>query len=93
MLLTILAAAATGLASAPAAPAPTDMNSFRDQADAGKCERSVFRHADGKQALRPRRFTELPPGRLELAVYREVAGCPIPAVVREEFGARPLPAQ
>ena len=38
MLLTILAAAATGLASAPAAPAPTDMNSFRDQADAGNCE-------------------------------------------------------
>ena len=30
-----------------------------------------------------RRLDQLPPGRLELTVLREVDGCPIPAVLRE----------
>jgi hypothetical protein len=31
----------------------------------------------------------MPPGRLELAVLREVDGCPIPAVVRESWSGKP----
>ena len=36
-----------------------------------------------------RRLDQLPPGRLELTVQREVDGCPIPAVLREGIGGRP----
>jgi hypothetical protein len=40
------------------------------------------------EALPNRRLDELPPGRLELAVVREVERCPIPAVLRENIGRR-----
>jgi hypothetical protein len=34
------------------------------------------------------RLDQTPPGRLELAVVREVERCPIPAVLRENIGRR-----
>ena len=46
---------------------------------------------DPVRTLRPRTLDELPPGRLELTVLREVDGCPIPAVLREGIGAAPAP--
>ena len=36
-----------------------------------------------------RRLDQLPPGRLELTVQREVDGCPIPAILREGISGRP----
>jgi hypothetical protein len=39
-----------------------------------------------RKNVRPQRLDQLPPGRLELTVMREVDGCPIPAVVREGIG-------
>ena len=41
------------------------------------------------RGARARRLDELPPGRLEYAVFREVDGCAIPAVVHENIGGRP----
>lgn len=38
-----------------------------------------------RKSVRPQRLDELPPGRLEHSVFRQVDGCPIPAVVREQF--------
>jgi len=42
---------------------------------------------DPTETVRPRTLDELPPGRLELTVLRQVDGCPIPAVLRERIGA------
>ncbi len=84
MLLTILLAALS-LAPVPspggatAAPLPMKM---RDCPEA-----RTYQAEEGPNRLLPRRLDELPPGRLELAVLREVAGCPIPAVLREGLGA------
>ena len=39
-----------------------------------------------RKSVRPQRLDELPPGRLEHSVFRQVDGCPIPAVVREDVG-------
>ncbi len=39
-----------------------------------------------RKSVRPQRLDELPPGRLEHSVFRQVDGCPIPAVVREGVG-------
>lgn len=38
----------------------------------------------------PRKLGELPPGQLEYAVLRQIAGCPIPAVIRSGIGSRPV---
>ena len=46
---------------------------------------------DPSRTIRPRTLDELPPGRLEHTVLREVDGCPIPAVLREGIGAAPAP--
>jgi len=48
-----------------------------------KCPDARLRRADRGVPARPRRLGELPPGRLELTVWRRIAGCPIPAVLRE----------
>ena len=39
-----------------------------------------------RKGVRPQRLDRLPPGRLEYGVFRQVDGCPIPAVVREGVG-------
>ena len=55
-----------------------------------ECAGPSARMADQKgQGPRARRLDELPQGRLEFAVFREVGGCPIPAVVHEQAGATP----
>jgi hypothetical protein len=38
-----------------------------------------------------RRLDQLPPGRLDLAVMRQVNGCPQPVTVREGYGALSRP--
>ena len=90
MLLTILLAA---IQMMPAPVVPTVEPDFppyvRGLAAGAKCPRATVRQAEGRETLRPRRFNELPPGRLELAVMREVDGCPIPAVLQEGIGGSP----
>lgn len=45
----------------------------------------AYRQAKG-QVLRPQLLGELPPGDLHLTVQREVNGCPVPTVVRQNIG-------
>jgi hypothetical protein len=72
LLLTLSAAAATP----SALPAKTP-----------KCARADVTLARPADA-RARRLDQLPPGRLELTVLREIDRCPIPAVLREGIGGR-----
>ncbi len=39
-----------------------------------------------RKNVRPQRLDRLPPGRLEHSVFRQVDGCPIPAVLRDGIG-------
>ena len=56
------------------------------------CPNPATRHAeDDDRGVRARRLDELPPGRLEYAVFREVGGCAIPAVVHENIGRQGEP--
>jgi hypothetical protein len=90
MLLTILLAALQALPSPTAATTPSDFRPYvRGVAASAKCQPATVRHAEGGEPLRPRRFNELPSGRLELAVFRQFDNCPIPAVVREGIGGAP----
>ena len=50
-----------------------------------QCERAKVHYTDSAEAVRPRKLTELPPGNLQLAVHREVDGCPVPVIVRYNF--------
>jgi hypothetical protein len=88
MLVTIFAAAAFAAAQAPAAIFPPREPPAAARDTAADCPSMAPRLADEDWASRsrPRRLIELPPGRLELAVHREVDGCPIPAVLREGLG-------
>ena len=55
---------------------------------AGECpEARSYYAGKSPSAATARRLDQLPPGRLELTVLREVNGCPIPAVIREGMGA------
>lgn len=95
MLLTVLLAAIQMLA-APLGPAASATEPVPHAGGVGqgvKCPHATVRQADDGRTLRPRRFNELPPGRLELAVLREVDGCPIPAVLQENIGGGPAPAR
>ena len=90
LLLTVLLAA---IQLAAAHPAPPPQGHFHAQPSApgtsGKrCRDDVLRYAGQGQPPLARRLDELPPGRLELTVYREVGGCPIPAVLQEGIGGR-----
>jgi hypothetical protein len=42
---------------------------------------------DAPGMVEARRLDQLPPGRLDLAVMREVGGCPQPVTIREGYGA------
>ena len=88
MLLTLLLAAIQLLPAAPAAPtAQPELRPSVGGVGAGpKCPRATVHQATQGDVPRPRRFNELPAGRLELAVLREFDGCPIPAVLQEGIG-------
>ena len=75
------------LAAAPGA-LPTSFTGPRQGLAAADCP-SARRHEAGRspRPMRPQRLTELPPGRLELAVLREIDHCPVSAVLREGVGA------
>ncbi|WP_114952711.1 hypothetical protein [Sphingosinicella terrae] len=83
MLLTILFAALPAVAAA-SAPVPEALAGAAAQAD--KCPDLRPRPVGPADDAQPRRLGDLPPGRLELTVHREVDGCPIPAVLREGIG-------
>jgi hypothetical protein len=75
-----LVVAPTPAVAAPDAPkAPT----------AEHCPRTAHYYAyrDGKP-LQPRKLTELPPANAYSAVYRRIAGCEVPVVVRYGVGRR-----
>ena len=61
-----------------------------------KCPNATSWFAGQSRGADARRLDQLPPGRLELTVLREVDGCPIPAVLREGISSwpseRPEPA-
>ena len=97
MLVTLFAAAAfAAAAQAPAAIFPPREPPTAVADAAADCPSLAPRYADGEDWIarsRPRRLIELPPGRLELAVHREVDGCPIPAVLREGIGGSRAPSE
>lgn len=69
--------------AASAAPATPSL-----EADAPKrCVRPSTQMATVlRKNVAPRRLDQLPPGRLELTVMREIDNCPIPAVLRDNIG-------
>jgi hypothetical protein len=87
MLLLVFFAAVPLLDPAPPQPAPGPSPGDAAQA-ASKCPDLRPRLVQRHDSLGLQRLIELPPGRLELAVHREVDGCPIPAVLREGIGGR-----
>ena len=97
MLSMILLAAST-LTSAQAALPPASSAGSLPSRVIGtvgreECPSASVRIIDeSRKGLRARRLGELPPGQLELSVLREVDGCPIPAVVREDLGEPLNPA-
>ena len=84
----LFAVATLSVAAAPAAPSAGQ--DVRAPAESAKgCVRPRTRHASIlRKPVRPERLIDLPPGRLELTVVREIDGCPLPAVLREGIGAR-----
>ena len=54
-----------------------------------KCPNARSYFAADSRGAEARRLDQLPPGRLELTVVREVGGCPIPAVLREGISGWP----
>ena len=57
--------------------------------DAAKCEgRPDVHQARPRTPAQPRRLDQLPPGNLELAVWRQIYRCRVPAIVRHDV-ARP----
>ncbi len=51
-----------------------------------ECPDAKLQMAQRTVRVAPQRLIDLPPGRLELTVMRQVDGCPIPAVLREGLG-------
>ena len=87
MLLTVLLAA---VSAAPAVSLPLRPMDQPVSVDQRECPNArTYQAADGVSRPRAWRLDELPPGRLELSVLRQVNGCPIPAVVREGIGGNP----
>ena len=89
IVLAVFVSAASSAAAPPASPsAPAAAPAPAQTPGTGAPCRfdDLRRHADGA-SVRPRRLDELPPGDLQLAVYREVDGCMEPVIVRHDFGA------
>jgi len=78
LLVTLLAAAPLSSPLQPASRSPQD----------GKCPNARSYFTGDSRSAEARRLDQLPPGRLELTVLREVDGCPIPAVLREGISGR-----
>jgi len=57
------------------------------------CARPDVHQARPAAPIRPRTLIELPPGNLELAVYRQIDGCQTPVIVRQNVGAVSGPAR
>lgn len=73
---------ALSLCSAPAA-------ALESRQDAAKCHaRADLHQARRADPGRPRRLDRLPPGNLELSVWREIDRCPVPAIVRYDVAPR-----
>jgi hypothetical protein len=82
LILTPLAAADSASLE-PAQPFLTATGATPDRCDPhGRVQRT-----DAPQAMRAVPLTELPPGNLDLAVMRQVGGCPEPVTIRQNFGA------
>jgi hypothetical protein len=93
-----LALAPAALAAAPAESPALARNEvirpFPSTGEARDCPNPQTQFAvDRSGDLRARRLDELPQGRLEYAVHREVDGCAIPAVVREGIGGSAAPEE
>ena len=76
-------------AGAPAAPAPSSVPRNGDirPTPPDRCRSDAPRAADFAGTVAAQRLDRLPAGNLDLAVMREVDGCPEPVTVREGYGA------
>lgn len=76
-------------ASAPAAPAPSSVPRNGDirLTSPDHCRADAPRVADSPGTVAAQRLDQLPAGNLDLAVMREVGGCPEPVTIREGYGA------
>ena len=72
---------ALSLCAGPAAAQPTPPAGL-------KCQRPDAHQANRGASAQPRRLDQLPPGNLELAVWREIDRCQVPAIVRYNVEAR-----
>ncbi|MEA3012252.1 MAG: hypothetical protein QOD42_797 [Sphingomonadales bacterium] len=83
-------------AGAPAAPSSAPRNGAIRLTPADRCRSDAPRVADSPGTVAAQRLDQLPAGNLDLAVMREVDGCPEPVTIREGYGAmgaRPRPAK
>jgi len=83
-------------ASAPAAPSSAPRNGDIRPTSPDRCRADAPRVADSPGRVAAQRLDTLPAGNLDLAVMREVGGCPEPVTIREGYGAmgtRPAPAK
>ena len=87
MLLTILLPALQATVAAAAPRVVISAAPFVAAASA-KCPETMH-WADIDRRPVARRLDQLPPGRLELTVLREVGNCPEPVVLREGIGGNP----
>jgi hypothetical protein len=83
-----LAFLAFASAVAPAAaPSSAARNGDIRLAYSEGCRSDSPRVADAPGTVGARRLDQLPAGNLDLAVMREVGGCPEPVTIREGYGA------
>ncbi len=95
MLLLGFALAPSASAAAPPAIPSQAKDGFAspslDEGERDKCLNPSVRQAEEQAGNRARRLDQLPPGRLEFAVLREVGGCVIRAMVHENVGGSSQP--
>ena len=85
MLLTILLSAVQ-IATTAILPQADSVPTMA--AGSNKCGETMHQ-ADGDVRPTARRLDQLPPGRLELTVLRQMGSCPEPVVLREGIGGNP----
>jgi hypothetical protein len=83
--LALLAVSAAGAPAAPPASVPSS-GEIRLAAP-GHCQSAAPRVADAPATVGAQRLDQLPAGNLDLAVMRQVDGCPEPVTIREGYGA------
>ena len=79
--------ASASAAGAPAAPSSVQRNGDIRATAPDHCRSNAPRIADAPDTVPARRLDHLPAGNLDLAVMREVDGCPEPVTIREGYGA------